>query len=299
MEAVFILTAQPEGLCHHETVRLQTAVVLAVGAIAPLLPAEDAREIVQRSVSKDLVNWSLAKDYTYLVKTQQKEFGGNGQVKKTESNVHEISILYGEPYSRLIDKDGRALSDKEARNEQGRLAKFTAKREHENEQQRQKRIEEREKRRIKDREFIKEVVDAYDLRLVGEQKVDGHDAYVIQAEPRAGYHAKVEGAKYLAKIRGKIWIDKAEYQWVKVEAETTDTISFGLFLFRLYKGAHLEFEQARVNDEVWMPKHAHVEAAGRLGLVIKGGIQADSTFENYRKFQTDSRIVSTTELKQD
>ena len=281
-------------MCHDETMRLSAAIL-----VMPLLLAEDAREIVQRSVSKDLVNWSLAKDYTYLVKTQQKEFGGNGQVKKTESNVHEVSILYGEPYSRLIEKDGKALSDKEARKEQERLARLTAKRERESEQQRQKRLEEREKRRVKDREFLKEVVDAYDLRLIGEQKVDGHDSYVIEAEPRPGYRPKIEGGKYFAKIRGKIWIDKAEYQWVRVEAETIDTMSFGLFLFRLYKGAHLEFEQTRVNDEVWMPKHAHVEAAGRLGLVIKGGIEADSTFENYRKFQTDSRIVSATELKQD
>ena len=278
---------------------MRAAILVAIGAVTPLLRAGDAREIIQRSVSKDLVNWSLAKDYTYLVKTQQKEFGGNGQVKKTESSVHEISILYGEPFSRLIEKDSRPLSEKEARKEQDRLARFTAKREHESEQQRQKRLDEREKKRVKNREFLKEVVDAYDLHLVGEQKVDGHDSYVIQADPRPGYHAKVEGAKYLAKIRGKIWIDKTEYQWVRVEAETIDTISFGLFLFRLYKGAHLEFEQARVNDELWMPKRARVEAAGRLGLVIKGGIEADSIFENYRKFQTDSRIVSTTEIKPD
>ena len=272
--------------------RLAPILLLAAPAFV-LGAAGDAREIVSRSVSKDQVNWSLAKDYTYLEKTQQKEFDRNGKVKKTESNVREIAIFYGQRYSRLIEKDGRPLSEKEARKEQEKLAKFTAKRENETEEQRQKRLADREKRRIKEREFLREVVDAYDLTLAGEEKVDGKDAYVIEAEPRPNYRPKVDGGKYLAKIRGRIWIDKAEYQWVKVQAETIDTISFGLFLFRLYKGAHMEFEQARINDEIWMPKRAHIEAAGRVGLVIRGGIEADSVFENYRKFQTESKVIST------
>lgn len=258
---------------------------------------ESAREIVQRSVSKDLVNWSLAKDYTYLIKNRGDELDKNGKVKKTDSSVEEISILYGERYTRLVEKDGKPLSGKDARSEEEKLAKFTAKRAQESEQQRAKRLAEREKRRVKEREFLKEVVDAFDFKLAGDDKVDGHDAYVIQAEPRPGYRSKLDGARFFSKIHGKVWIDKSQYQWVKVEAETIDTVSFGGFLLRLYKGAHLEFEQARVNDELWMPKHAHIEAAGRVGLVYKGGLQADSVFENYRKFQTESRIVSTSEVK--
>jgi hypothetical protein len=271
-------------------------VICAIGR-AQVRAEDNAREIVQRSVSKDLINWSLAKDYTYLIRDQDKELDKSGKVKKTESTVEEVSHLYGEPYTRLIEKDGKALPDKDSRKEEDKLAKFMAKREHETDQQREKRLAEREKRRAKEREFLKEVVDAYDLKLIGEDKIDGHDAYVIAAEPRPGYHGKADDAKYFSKIRGKIWIDKAEYQWVKVEAETIDTISFGLVLFRLYKGAHLQFEQARVNEEIWLPKHVHIEAAGRVGLVLRGSIEADSRFENYRKFQTDSHMVSASELK--
>jgi hypothetical protein len=120
---------------------------------------------------------------------------------------------------------------------------------------------------------------------------------VIAAEPKPGYRPKTEIGNYLPQIRGKIWIDKAEYQWVKLEAETTGTIAFGFFLFRLDKGAHMEFEQARVNDEIWLPKRIHAAAAGRIGLVIKGAYESDTLFENYRKFQSDSRIVSSSDVK--
>ena len=94
-------------------------------------------------------------------------------------------------------------------------------------------------------------------------------------------------------FEGKVWIDKLEYQWVRIEAETTGVISYGLFLARMNPGAKLLFEQTRINDEIWLPKYEQVSGSGRLGLVKKIAIQQDLTWSNYRKFQVESKIVST------
>ena len=80
---------------------------------------------------------------------------------------------------------------------------------------------------------------------------------------------------------------------MRLEAETTATISFGLFIARLNPGAKLEFEQTRVNDEVWLPKRELVRGAARLGLVKKLSVEQDLTWNSYRKFQVDSRVVAT------
>jgi hypothetical protein len=80
---------------------------------------------------------------------------------------------------------------------------------------------------------------------------------------------------------------------VRLEAETTATISFGLFIARLNPGAKLIFEQTRVNDEVWLPKREVVRGAVRVGLVKKLSAEQEVTWNNYRKFQVDSRVVST------
>ncbi len=53
----------------------------------------------------------------------------------------------------------------------------------------------------------------------------------------------------LKKIKGRIWIEKKNYNWVKVEAEATDTISFGLFLFRIHPGSRFVLETAHINNE--------------------------------------------------
>ncbi len=118
---------------------------------------------------------------------------------------------------------------------------------------------------------------------------------MIEAKPRPGYRGKNQG--FLSKLQGKFWINKSDYHWVKVEAETLDTISFGLFIARLAKGSHLSFEQVRVNDEVWLPKAASVTATARLALVKKLNLEQSTTWSNYRKFQTDSRITAATEVE--
>jgi hypothetical protein len=257
------------------------------------LTAQDAREIIRQSVSKDMVNWSLLRNYTYIEKTTGQELDRRGRVKKTSSETAEVRILCGAPYRRVIEKQGQALSARDERRVEARMDKLAV----EDSKECAKRQAMMEKRRLKEREFLKDIPDAFQFRLLGIEKIDGKDAYAIAAEPRPEYRFSGDRGRFLGKIHGRIWIDKAELQWVKVDAETTDTISFGLFLFRLHKGAHLQFDQARVNDEIWLPRHIHVDATGRAGLVLAGGIAEDVRFDNYRKFSADSRIVSTSEVK--
>ncbi len=151
------------------------------------------------------------------------------------------------------------------RKEQEKLDQAVAKREHETPEQRARREAEFENEREKDREFLREVPDLFDFKLLGDEKIDGHDVWVISATPKPGAQPKRGDAKPLLKVQAKVWIDKAEYQWVRLEAETTATISFGLFIARLAPGAKLVFEQTRVNDEVWLPKREVVQRRGAAG----------------------------------
>ena len=53
-------------------------------------------------------------------------------------------------------------------------------------------------------------------------------------------------------------------QWVKLDAECIDNLSWGLFLARLHKGAHILVELTRVNGEVWLPKHEVLKVEVRV-----------------------------------
>ena len=272
--------------------RFLLAALLSTAALA----AEDAREIVLRSVNHDTQNFQRARSYTFLQHSEQRELDAAGRVKSVESKTYDITILYDRPYARLIERDGKPLSPKEEAREQAKLSKLVAERQRESQQQRTRRLADYEKSSQRQRAFLKEIPEAYEFRLAGEENIEGRNVYVIEARPRAGYRPRDLRAGILTKFRGRFWIDKAEYQWVRVEAEVIDTVSFGLFLARLGKGCRVEFQQARVNDGVWLPRRISVSIDARLALVKKLRREQDITYRNYRKFQADSRVVSTTEI---
>ncbi len=258
--------------------------------------AQDAREIVSRSVERDQGNFERAKDYTCIERVERREINADGRVKSVESKTFDMTIIEGEPYSRQIEKNDKALWPDESRKAQEKFDKTLRERREESPEKRQKRLAKAEKERREGREFLRELPSAFDFTLAGEEQVDGHDVWVIEAEPRPDYKPKVPRAGSLKNFRGKIWIEKAGYQWVRVEAEAIDTLSFGWLLARVSKGTRIEFRQTRINHEVWLPSDIHLRLDARLALLKRIRQDVDVTYRNYRKFQTDSRIVSTEEL---
>lgn len=258
----------------------------------------DAREIVRRSVEADNRNFELSKDYTYIERSVSKMQEGGGK-SKDQDRTYDVSFLYGRPYRKLIERNGKPLDAAEARTEEEKLAKASAERARESESERRKRIAEREKQREEQRRFLREVPDAYDFKLLGEEVRSGRPAWIVEATPRSGYRPRDSRARILPKVRGKLWIDKQLYQWVRVEGETLDTISFGLFLARLAKGTAFEFEQTRVNDEVWLPRSVHVKLDARLALLKRIRGEAGASYSNYRKFQAESRMLPAAAPPQD
>jgi hypothetical protein len=263
-------------------------------ALSLLLRAEsDPREIVRKCIELDQTNWVRMKDYTWIAHETTRHLDSAGKLASEDSEAWETVILFGRPYHKTTERHGKPLSPEEQKKEQGKIDRATAKLERESPQERQTHLADYEKEREKDRAFLREIPDAFDFRLEGEEKIDGREAWVIHAAPKVGYRPKHGDAHAFKKVEGKIWIDKSEFQWVRLEAKTIDTISWGLCLARLNPGATLVFEQTRVNDEVWLPKRELVSGSGRFVLLRRVSEQQETTWNNYRKFHVDSKIVAT------
>jgi hypothetical protein len=255
---------------------------------APPTPSADPVEIVRKSVEHDLINFERLKNYTYLERDEARAYDIHGKLKKTEIATYEILILAGRDYARQIERDDRPLPEKDARKEAERMDKELAKRERESAEDKAR----QEKERQEERRFLNEVPEAFVFRLVGDESVSGKPAWVIDAEPRPGYQPKDRRAKIITKLRGRIWIDKGEYQWVKVDAQAIDTVSFGFRMLQIEPGATVRFEQTRINDEVWLPASARIYADARLVFLKRLHSEVDIQFSNYQKFQADSHLVA-------
>jgi hypothetical protein len=248
----------------------------------------DAAEIVRTSVHRDLLNFERLKNYTYNERDETRYFDKKGKITKTEIEDYEILILGGRAYAKKTGRDGKPLPEKEALKEQQKMDQELARRERESASDKAK----LEKERQQTRKFLSEVPDAFNFKVEGEDTISGKPAWVIAAEPKPGYKPKDRRAKIITKMRGKIWIDQNDYQWVKIDADVIETMSFGFRLVQIDPGGRVEFEQTRINDEIWLPAAAHIRASARVAFIKRIRTEADIVFSGYKKFQADSNLVA-------
>ena len=253
--------------------------------------AQDPKELVRRSIAQDQLDWVRMQDYTWQAQSVERHFDPRGKVESTRREKWETLILDGEPYRRMLEKDGQPLSPGEQRREQSKLDEAARKLSSETPAQKQHRLEENEKQRKREFAFLSEIPDLFDLKLEGESTIDGRPVWIVSGAPRTGAVPKSRDARLLLRVRGRIWIDKATEQWAKVEAQTTNTISWGLFLARLNPGAVLTFEQTELDDSIWLPKRLFVAGRGRIGLLKRLAEDQEIQWNNYRKFSVDSRVI--------
>ena len=255
------------------------------------VPPEQIRELLRRAEEKDIENDRQQRDYTYVERQEARKLDGHGAVRQIESRTSEVLEIYGEPVARLPAKDDKPLPADEAKKEDEKIQKIIDKRKNESEADRRKRVEREEKSREEDRKFVLEVADAFNFRLVGSEVFDGRDAWVLEGEPRPGYEPKRRDARILGKFKGRVWIDKAEAQWVKLDITAIDTISVGFVLARIHKGTRVLIELTRVNDEVWLPKLVQLHFDARVALFKSYDEDVEQTYRDYKKFRTDTKIT--------
>ena len=264
-------------------------------SLAP--PTTDPVEIIRRVTAHEEENEKKERDYTYVQYVIEKKLDGKGAVKSTETTTSDIMMLYGEQVERQTAKDDKPLPPKDAAKEEEKINKFLEKYKNETDDQRRKRLEKAEKSKEEDRAFVKEIAEAFDFTMLPPEIDGGRTLYRIQAEPKPDFKPKTKEGKYLTKFRGKVWVDPTEYQWVKLDLELTDTVSFGWFIARFHKGTHIHMEQTRVNDEVWLPMLVHLDLGARI-LLKDLNYDVTQTYSEYKKFRSQTKIVTIGEAQE-
>ena len=283
----------PEGAAAHANSKANAtppAISLQPDAEGTV-PPEQVRALLLEAEQKDLENDKRLRNYTYIERQEEHKLDEHGNVAKIVTRTSEVLEIYGEQVEKLIAKDDKSLPDSEARKEDEKIQRIIDKRKNESDGDRRKRLEKERKEREEDRKFVLEIADALNFRLVGSEAIDGRDTWVLEGEPRPGYEPRQRNAKFLTKFKGRVWIDKAEAQWVKIDITAIDTIAIGVFLARIHKGARVVVDLTKVNDEVWLPKHVQFRLDAKLALLKTYREDIEQTFRDYKKFRTATRIT--------
>ena len=250
---------------------------------AELSPAE----IVRRATERESQNAKLRQQYTYRESIWERIAKTNGNLRSEERKVHDVFFIGGQEFRKLVEKDGQPLSDREAAKEKQRMEREIAKYKRESPSETEKRLA---KERREEQEFRDQFANGFTFRLVGEEPVAGRPCYRIHAEPKPGYPMKGD-AKILSKLKGDLWIDKEQYHWARVEAESIDTITALGGLLRLSKGTTVKVGRTLVNNEVWFPDRIRVEANARAAFFIRAAVEMEMLFSAFRKYTVDSTIT--------
>ncbi len=251
---------------------LPTLAALRLQSVSDSVTPDEVKLILQRSVEAGKTSWKAAPGYEYVETDVQKDGG--------TKTFAELMIL-GSPYERLIAIDGKPLSPDQEAQEQKKLTATISRRRNESPEERNQRLAKYEKIRKRDRSLMEEFTKAFDFACIGEQEVGGREAYVLEATPRPGYQPPNRETEVLKGTKGRLWIDKQSFNWVKAEAEVIKPVPIVGFLARVEPGTHFELDAMPISNDIWLPSHFSMKTRAKVLLVFSHESEADESYYGY------------------
>jgi hypothetical protein len=236
----------------------------------------------------------IKENYAGTREEEETEYDRSGKVTKNERKEYTFFYLNGDEVSTLVKKDGKPLSEQDQKKENEKTQKEI--------QDIQKREEKKEAKEEKAREQGKEEkqkddddVDIETFLRVSQfvnprrERFRGQDVLVFDFEPNPEYKAHKLVEKVVQKLAGVVWIDEKAHDVARLEAYFTGDFRFaGGLLANLQRGTSFVFEQAFLNDEVWLPTYMEAHIGVRVLLVKGFKVNAVTRYSDYKKFNVES-----------
>jgi hypothetical protein len=228
----------------------------------------------------------------YAGTRSEEETGYDKTGKITKRELRESTFFYfnGHEVSTLVKKDGKPLSEEEQKKENERV---------------QKEIKDIEKREVKKeakeaKDEGKEKKDDNDVGIETflracqfvnprRERFRGQDVLVFDFEPNPDFKPQKLAEKVVHELAGVVWIDEKAHDVARLEAYFVGDFRFGGGLIaNLQKGTSFVFEQAFINNEVWLPTYEEAHVGVRVFLVKAIKVNSVTRYSDYKKFNVES-----------
>jgi hypothetical protein len=260
-------------------------------------PLPDVAKLLLDIEKNQMAVENILKQYTCHLSEEEEKTDSSGQV--TSRSVKEYDMFYiGEDEVRhLLAKDGKPLEGDEKKTEDQRFSKdFDEKKkkqtELENDPKKQSKRNEEEQAQISD--FLR----AERFTNPRRELFRGQEVIVFDFGPNPDYKPKKLIESIVQKLSGVLWVDEQARDVARLEARFNDNVKIGGgILASLAKGSNLVFEQAMVNDEVWLPSYSEVHAAARV-VFFKVKQNEIDRYSDYKKFSSEVRLGASTPVEE-
>jgi hypothetical protein len=231
----------------------------------------------------------IQKHYTCHLSEEELKVDSKGDV--TSKTVKEYDLFFvGENEVRhLLAKDGKPLDGDEKRKEDERFGKeFDELKKKQAELQNDPKKLERQQER--DEEQVSDFLRAESFTNPRREIFRGHEVIVFDFAANPDYKPRNMNESIAQKLGGVVWVDEDARDVARLEARFMDTAKIGGGLVgSISKGANLVIEQAKVNNEIWLPTYAEVHATARVAFVHFKANLIDR-YSDYKKFGSESKL---------
>jgi hypothetical protein len=223
---------------------------------------------------------------------EETEYDKTGKVTKKEVNEYTFFYLEGDEVSTLVKKDGKPLSEAEQKKEDEKTRKRI--------EEIQKKDKKKEEKEAKAKEAGKEDKDKDDpgievfLRTSQfvnprRERFRGQDVLVFDFEPNPEYKPKNMVEKVVKDLAGVVWVDEKAKDVARLEAYFVGDFRLGGgLLATLERNTNFVFEQAYLNNEVWLPTYEEAHVGARF-LMVKGiKINSVTRYSDYKRFNVET-----------
>jgi hypothetical protein len=225
---------------------------------------------------------TILENYSYTALNIEREPDKSGRLVEKSSEKREFTFYKGRRISRVIERNGKALSASEQADEERKAADAVAD------------VDKREARRAKGggpeaeednrRISLSDALKGSLLVNPRRERFRSRDVIVFDYEPNPNFTPKTRTERLFALCSGAVWVDVASKQVVRLEANLTK--SAGNFLAKAKQGASFTLDNELVNDEIWLPSQADVNISVKIlfaGININNLIR----YGDYRRFRTE------------
>lgn len=256
---------------------LMTVMVHAQPANAPL---PDIRKLMGEVQQHQKQLERVRENYTYSSLQTTQDVDQNGRVLKTQTQEGEDFFVNGHVIERVVKKNGQPLAGHELDKETERVTKLVEKAEKTSPGQ------PLEGPAVS----VSRLLEIMEVRNPRRELYHGRSAIVFDFAGRrdAKTHGIVEDAS--KKLQGTIWIDETDRQVAHLEVSFIDNfrVAGGLFA-SIQKGSNFRFEQAPVNEGLWLPTGAEASMQARVLLVKNLRQHFTERDYDYKHFSVDTQ----------
>ena len=267
----------------HRAIGISGTVIFSmlVSAQTPsTAPLPDVRQLMCEVQDHQKQLEKVRETYTYSSLQTTQDLDSSGKVTKTESSEGEDFFVNGHVIERTVKKNGQPLNDHDQQKETERVTKL---------------VEKAEKTPLgqplhQQSVSVTRLLEIMDVSNPRRETFRGRTAIVFDFVGRkdAKTHGLAEDVS--KKLKGTIWIDEADRQVAHMEVSFIDNFHVaGGLVANVEKGSNFRFDQAPVEEKLWLPTGG--EGTIQLRVLLLKNVRQHFTERvyDYKRFRVDTQ----------